>query len=70
MAKLIPIFTPESAIAVLPNLTTETLRQVDMRNDIRSLVLARVESDPRLRRHSPELKEEIDSVLTKGAKGM
>ena len=62
--------TTESAIEPLPNLTTEALRQVDTRNDIRSLVLASLESDPRLRRHSPELKGEIDRALTKGAKGM
>lgn len=63
-------FTTESAIETLPNLTTEALRQTDIRNDIRSLVLASLESDPRLRRHSPELKAEIDVALTKGAKGM
>ena len=65
-----PDFATESAIETLPNLTTEALRQADMRNDIRSLVLASLESDPRLRRHSPELKGEIDRALIKGAKGM
>ncbi|KAL8785844.1 MAG: hypothetical protein Q9195_008468 [Heterodermia aff. obscurata] len=60
----------EAAIETLPNLTTEALRQGDTRNDIRSLVLANLESDPRLRRHNPELKGEIDRALTKGAKGM
>ena len=48
----------------------QTLRQVDIRNDISSLVLASLESDPRLRRHNPELKGEIERALTKGAQGM
>ena len=65
-----PDFATESAIETLPNLTTEALRQTDMRNDIRSLVLASLESDPRLRRQSPELKGEIDRALIQGAKGM
>lgn len=60
----------ESAVELLPNVIMETLRQVDIRNDVRSLVLASLDSDPRLRRHSPELKGEIERVLTKGAKGM
>lgn len=60
----------ELAVEALPNVTTETLRQIDIRNDVRSLVLTSLESDPRLRRHSPELKGEIERALTKGAKGM
>lgn len=60
----------ESAVESLPNVIMETLRQIDIRNDIRSLVLASLDSDPRLRRHSVELKGEIERALTKGAKGM
>lgn len=60
----------EQALEELPNVATETLRQVDIQNDVRSLVLASLETDPRLRRHGAELKEEIEWALTRGAKGM
>ena len=60
----------EISIDGLPNARTENLRQIDIRNDVRSLVLASLESDSRLRRHSPELKGEIETALTKGAMGM
>ena len=59
-----------SAMEALPNVMMETLRQVDIQNDVRSLVLSTLETDPRLRRQSPELKKEIDWALTQGAKGM
>ena len=60
----------DNTIKALPDVTTETLRQVDIQNDIRSLVLASLETDPRLRRHNAKLKEEIEWALTRGAKGM
>ena len=57
-------------IEALPDVTTETLRPKDIQNDIRSLVLASLETDPRLRRHNAKLKEEIEWALTRGANGM
>ena len=60
----------EHAMDSLPNVTTETVRQIDIQHDVHGLVKASLESDPRLRRHSPELKEEIEWALTTGAKGM
>ena len=60
----------ESAMEPLPNVMRETLQHGDIQNDVHSLVRASLNSDPRLRRHSPELKEEIEWALTTGAKGM
>ena len=60
----------DHTIEALPDVTTETLRPNDIQNDIRSLVLASLETDPRLRRHNAKLKEEIEWALTRGANGM
>lgn len=60
----------DHTIEALPDVTTETLRPIDVQNDIRSLVLASLETDPRLRRHNAKIKEEIEWALTRGAKGM
>ena len=60
----------DQTIEALPDITTETLRPIDVQNDIRSLVLASLETEPRLRRHNAKLKEEIEWALTLGAKGM
>ena len=47
-----------------------TLLPGDMSDDIELLVLASIEENPRLHKHSKELRDEIAQALTKGAQGM
>lgn len=54
----------------MPHLTIETLHSWDMMNDIYMLVQLSLESHPRLRNHTPQLKKEIVLALTHGAQGM
>lgn len=54
----------------MPRLTIETLYSWYMTNDISMLVQANLETHPRLRYHTPQLKKEITLALTHGAQGM
>ncbi|MCJ1263937.1 hypothetical protein MMC22_003808 [Lobaria immixta] len=54
----------------MPRLTIETLHSWDIADDINMLVQANLETHPRLRYHTPQLKKEITLALTHGAQGM
>ncbi|MCJ1437034.1 hypothetical protein MMC27_006419 [Xylographa pallens] len=60
----------EDCIESFPRWTVVTLLPSDMSDDIELLVQASVDGNPRLRKHSKELKEEIIETLTQGAQGM
>ncbi|KAL8830488.1 MAG: hypothetical protein Q9191_001392 [Dirinaria sp. TL-2023a] len=63
----------ETCIDMFPRLSKinlSSLRGQELQQDIHMLISSSLESDARLRRHSPQLKAEIESTLTKGAKGM
>lgn len=60
----------EGCLQEMPELIIETLHPPDMKNDIKMLVQANLETHPRLRHHTPQLKQEITLALTQGAQGM
>lgn len=60
----------EDFLLQMPRLIIETLHTWDIKNDIHMLVQANLETHPRLRKHTPQLKNEITLALTHGAQGM
>lgn len=60
----------EDILQQMPGLIIETLHPSDMTDDINLLVQSNLETHPRLRRHTPQLKNEITLALTHGAQGM
>lgn len=60
----------EDFLQQMPQLIIDTLHPWDIRNDIHMLVQANLETHPRLRQHTPRLKNEITLALTHGAQGM
>ncbi|MCJ1405083.1 hypothetical protein MMC11_008309 [Xylographa trunciseda] len=60
----------DDCIESFPSWSAITLLPRDMSNDIELLVRDSIETNPRLRKHSEELKEEIAKALTQGAQGM
>ena len=60
----------DDCIEGFPCWTVTTLLPRDMSDDIELLVWASIDTNPRLRKHSKELKEEIAKTLTQGAQGM
>ncbi|MCJ1393371.1 hypothetical protein MMC18_006244 [Xylographa bjoerkii] len=60
----------DDCIESFPCWSAATLLPRDMSDDIELLVRASIETNPRLRKHSKELKEEIANALTQGAQGM
>lgn len=60
----------EDCLQDMPRLIIATLHPRDIRNDINMLVQVNLETHPRLRYHTPQLKKEINLALTQGAQGM
>lgn len=60
----------EECLQQMPRLVIETLHLLDLTDDIDMLVQANLETHPRLRQHTPQLKKEIALALTDGAQGM
>ncbi|MCJ1286866.1 hypothetical protein MMC26_006212 [Xylographa opegraphella] len=60
----------EDCVESFPSWSVTTLLPRNMSDDIELLVWASIDTNPRLRKHSNDLKEEIAGTLTRGAQGM
>lgn len=60
----------EESVQQMPRLIVHTLHPQDTRSDIDLLVQEKLQNHPRLRHHTPQLKNEITLALTHGADGM